>query len=204
MLETRETIAIRADDAKHLTTDVAVGILALTVTQVVDALDAALREVTLNLVGLVRVHLHLDVGEGRVLRKRREVRGGLPTKISGENPSGCSLVRDLVGVAVDRRAVDAHGEHVAVTVIDGATLCLDGDDVEALQGRLALKVRDIEDLQPKQAGTDEGSDGDDSDGKGVQAGIEARRVEGRRATLIPMPTRSPSEKDPSHPRPAGA
>jgi len=65
-LETRETLAIRTHGPQDLTTRPVVGIDALGVIEVVDALDVTLAELVLELFHDVGVHLMLDVEEGRV------------------------------------------------------------------------------------------------------------------------------------------
>ena len=113
-LEARDAVAVRVDEAKHLTANGTVRIDALHVRESVDAGDAILRERGEEILGHIGVDLALHIGEGGVLGERRQVIIRRAAKGVRKLLGTRGLVRDLFGIAVDGTALDARGEDVAI------------------------------------------------------------------------------------------
>ena len=179
-LETRQAVPVRAKKAEHLGARGPVGIDALHVVERVDALDARAREGRGGAVGRVGVGPSLEVGEGGVLREGAVVVARVSPEGGGQDVGRARLVADLAGVAVERLAVNARGEHVAVAVVDGAATGRDGHVARVVGVCLGGEAWRLDDLQPHEPEGDEGKQDEDAHRQAEPArALRARLVVGR-------------------------
>ena len=132
-LEAGQAVAVRAHVADDLRPDRPVGIDALSVRHEVDAGELAGVELVAQLVCDLLVDLALDVDEGRVLGEEVHVVALVAAQRADEQRRHARGVRDRLGVGVDRLALDAHRQRVAVAVVDRAALCVQRHRVGSLR-----------------------------------------------------------------------
>ena len=129
-------------------------------------------ELLLDLVGDVLVHLALDIAEGGVGGEVAHVVGGHASQVLGEHlRHGGGVLHDL-GVCVDGLAVHAHGEDLAVAVVDGAAAGGQSDNVGAAALRLGGKARTVNHLEPEEAQGDGRDDDAEKAQQHLAAGVE--------------------------------